>query len=103
MSKEYKDFLYKILNLLENAENFMKRNKHIIAYNHMLGVQQKLGRIDGEKKVLLGVEKIRTNGTIYYLKEGRYKEALDNIKELKINFYKRYEKVKNENNNNRKV
>ncbi|HUS49020.1 MAG TPA: hypothetical protein VMZ91_02590 [Candidatus Paceibacterota bacterium] len=103
MSKEKEDFLYKILNLLENAENFMKRNKHIIAYNQILGIQQKLDRLDGEDKVLLGREKIRTDGTILYLKEGQYEKASENIKELKVNFYKIYEKIKNEKNNNKKV
>ncbi len=97
-NKEYYNFLYKILNLLENTENFMKRNKHIIAYNKILGVEQKLNNLDEEKKVILGREVIKTRGIIFYLKDGRYYDASKNIKELKEQFYKIFEKVKNENN-----
>ena len=97
-NKEYESFLYKILNLLENTENFMKRNKYIIAYNKVLGVEQKLRGLDEEKKVILGREMIKTRGAIHYLKDGRYKDASKNIRELKEQFYKIFEKVKNENN-----
>ena len=93
-NSEYYNFLYKILNLLENVENFMKRSKHIIAYNKMLGVEQKLNNLDGEKKVILGREMIKTRGAIFYLKEGRYKDASKNIRELKEQFYKIFEKEK---------
>ena len=103
MDKEYEDFLYKLLNLLENTDNFMKNNKHIIAYHKILGIQQKLDKIEEEKKVLLNNERIRIKGMIQYIKDGRYEDVIKNIKELKKNFYKLYEKIKSENNNNEKV
>ena len=103
MDKEYEDFLYKILNLLENTDNFMKNNKHIIAYHKVLGIQQKLETLEEEKRLLLNNELIKIRGIIQYLKDGRYGEAIKNIKELKNCFYKVYEKVKSENNNNEKV
>ena len=81
----------------------MKNNKHIVSYEKILGVQQKLDTLKYEdRKTLLGRELIKTRGVIYYLKEGRYEDANKSILELKQTFYEIFYKIKkiNERNNN---
>ena len=99
--EEYIEFLKSLLIKIENANNLLNQDtpKHIPSYHKMLGVQQKLGGLDQSYKNILFSNIVITRSAISYLMNGRYEDAANQIKKLKINMTKIYsEIVKNENN-----
>jgi len=100
-NEEYELFLNKTLNLIENAINFLKNNKHIVAYNKMLGVHQKLVLLEGERKIELSLEELSCRSVSHYMLDGRYDDAMVVIQKIKIDLYLIYGKVKKENEKNR--
>lgn len=99
--EEYEEFLNRTLILIENARNFLLNDKHIISYNKMLGVQQKLEQLTDPEKTELSVELIKVRSVIYYLTEGRYKDAMDSLEKARESIYKIYGQVGKKYENNR--
>ncbi len=100
-NEEYELFLNKTLNLIENAVNFLNRGKHIVAYNKMLGIYQKLTSLEGDKRVELSLEELSCRSVSYYMLDGRYDDAMVVIKKIRLDLYQVYGKVKKENEKNR--
>ncbi len=100
-NEEYELFLNKTLNLVENAINFLNRSKHIVAYNKMLGVYQKLASLEGERRIELSLEELSCKSVSHYMLDGRYDDAITVIKKIKIDLCLVYDKVKKENEKNR--
>ena len=99
--EEYELFLNRTLNLIENAVNFLKNDKHIVAYNKMIGVHQKICSIVEEEKKELLLNELICKDIIHHLLDGRYEQAKESIMIVKTNLYKIYGKVKKKNETNR--
>lgn len=100
-NEEYEVFLNKTLNLIENAVNFLGNNKHIVAYNKMLGVHQKLISLEGERKVELSLEELSSRSVSHHMMDGRYEDAMVIIEKMRIDLYRIYGRIKKENEKNR--
>lgn len=100
-SEEYELFLNKTLNLIENAVNFLKNNKHIVAYNKMLGVHQKLESLEDDRKIERSLNVLGCRSVSHYMLDGRYDDAMIVIKKIREDLYQVYGKVKKENEKNR--
>jgi len=100
-NEEYEIFLNRTLVLIENAVNFLSRNKHIVAYNKMLGVHQKLLSLEGDRKIALSLEELSCRSISHYMLDGRYDDAFVVIEKMRIDLYQIYGKVKTENEKNR--
>lgn len=100
-NEEYEVFLNKTLNLIENAVNFLRSNKHIVAYNKMLGVHQKLLLLEDERKIGLALEELSCRSISHYMLDGRYEEAMAVIEKMRIDLYQIYGRIKKENEKNR--
>jgi len=99
-NEEYEVFLNRTLNLVENAINFLKNDKHILSHNKILGIHQKLELVKEEKEELSS-EAFRSKVSSQYLIDGQYDRAKEVIGEMKINLYKIYGRVKKENEKNK--
>ena len=100
-NEEYEIFLNKTLNIIENAINFLKNDKHIVAYHKMLGVHQKLISLEGERKIELSLEELSSRSVSHYMMDGRYKDAMIVIEKMRIDLYQIYGRIKKENEKNR--
>jgi len=98
--QEYEIFLNKSLILIENAINFLRNGKHIVAYNKMLGVQQKLLQLEEDKKIELSLQELSCRSISYYMMEGRYNDAKIVIEKMRVDLYKIYGRIKKENERN---
>lgn len=97
------DFLKSTLVKIENAVNLLSQDipKHIPAYHKSLGIQQKFAGLDGELRGQFLPQIIAARSIINYLTNGRYKDALSRLQQLKgelIRFCSQLEK-KNERDN----
>ena len=74
----------------------MDQNKHIPAYNKMLGVQQKLSGLDQKHKEMLFPKIIATRSIISHFTNGLYEEAYSKILKLKGDLITICLEIKNE-------
>jgi hypothetical protein len=100
---EYEQFLNRTLNMIENVVNFIEiQGKHIVAYNKLLGVQQKLSEVsDREKQHELIDIMISLKFALVYLIDGKYDQTLNRIKTIRTKLYLIYGNVKKYNENNK--
>ena len=84
-ASEFVIFLKTLLNKIENVDNFLDQEcpKYILAYNKMLGVQQKLNELDKFHKVILINQVAVTRFVINHLINGKYEDAYKNVLKLK--------------------
>jgi hypothetical protein len=100
-NEEYEIFLNRTLVLIENAVNFLRNKKHIVAYNKMLGVHQKLLSLAGDRKIALSLEELSCQSIFHYMLDGRYDDAAVVVEKMRVDLYQIYGKVKTENEKNR--
>ena len=84
-NNEFVEFLKKVLIKIENVINLIEQDipKHIPAYNKMLGVQQKLVKLDENYKMQMFSQLITTRSIINYFMNGRYREGYNKVLKLK--------------------
>lgn len=84
-NSEFYEFLKVTLIKIENAINLIKQEnpKHILSYNKMLGVQQKIAQLDEEHRNCLFPQIIDTRSIISYFVNGKYHDAYNKILKLK--------------------
>ncbi len=89
MNKEdFLQILKSILKKIDDVEGFMGQNppKHIVAYNKILGVQQKLsGEYPESLQKKLFVENIKIKGVVTYFLNGRYVDGMKSLIQVKNN------------------
>jgi len=96
-NKDYLFFLKGTLIKIENVINLIDQDvpKHIIAYNKMLGVKQKIVGLLPEDRSKFLPQLICVRASINHLLNGRYSDAHSNIIKLKQNLINIYIKVEN--------
>ncbi|MHA1469584.1 MAG: hypothetical protein ACTSSP_03360 [Candidatus Asgardarchaeia archaeon] len=102
--EEYILFLRGVLVKIENAINFLEHQdppRHILAYRKALGVQQKLAELDSEYRDKMFPQLITIRSVISYLLNGRYREAIGQMKKLKEGIVGISLSIINETNNNK--
>ena len=100
---EYIIFLKSTLIKIENAINLLNIGcpKHILAYHKMLGVQQKISKLEENHRNQLFEEIIIIRSVIHYLINGKYGRAFSQIIKLKKNIIKICSVLENERNKNK--
>ena len=82
-NEEFIKFLKNTLVKIENAIYLMDQNKHIPAYNKMLGVQQKLACLREKYQNRMFSQLIIVRSVISYFMNGRYDCCYEQIFKLK--------------------
>jgi hypothetical protein len=105
--EEYLEFLRSVLIKIENAINLLSHDppRHILSYNKMLGVRQKINDLNEECKNVLFSQIVTCRSVINYFINGRYGEARSRIIKLKTDIIKicceiKKRKEKNERDKN---